>query len=145
MRFVAALAPPPPLAAGAQGAFTSLHPEAAIPDPPARIDQHAYTDLVIGMQERLNALGFDAGPPNGDFGTKTQAALAQFQLSHALPASGQLDDQTLAALGLSRNAASAGGTAAPQAETTPQPQEPVQPPDAPVNRPEEPAPKPGAS
>jgi peptidoglycan hydrolase-like protein with peptidoglycan-binding domain len=144
MRFVAVIALAAPLAAGAQSAFTSLHPEAAIPDPEARVDQHAYTDLVIGMQERLNALGFDAGPPNGDFGTKTQAALAQFQLSHALPASGQLDDQTLAALGLSRNAASAGGTAAPQAETT-QPQEPAQPPDAPANRPEEPAPKPGAS
>ncbi|HWM44074.1 MAG TPA: peptidoglycan-binding domain-containing protein, partial [Burkholderiales bacterium] len=54
------------------------------------------------VQERLRALGFDAGPVNGDFGEKTQAALAQFQLSRAIPASGQLDEQTLAELGVTR-------------------------------------------
>ena len=58
------------------------------------------------MQERLNALGFDAGPPNGAFEGKTQAALAQFQLSRLIPASGQLDDQTLAELGIERLVAS---------------------------------------
>ena len=64
------------------------------------------------MQERLTALGFYTGPINGDIGPYTQAALAQFQLSVPIPASGALDDQTVAALGLERSTqASAGGSA----------------------------------
>jgi peptidoglycan hydrolase-like protein with peptidoglycan-binding domain len=54
------------------------------------------------VQEKLRERGFYAGPINGDIGPNTQAALAQFQLSIPLPASGQLDDQTLAALGIER-------------------------------------------
>src|SRR5688572_18322495 len=111
MRFIAALMLAAPLAALGQSPFTSLHPEEAYPNPEPRISQHAHTDLVVGMQERLNALGFDAGPRNGDFGAKTQAALAQFQLSRAIPAGGQLDDQTLAELGVAREEAAAGASA----------------------------------
>jgi peptidoglycan hydrolase-like protein with peptidoglycan-binding domain len=84
------------------GTFTSLHPEEAIPDPPQQISSSPHADLVSQVQEKLLALGFDAGPVNGDFGAKTQAALAQFQLSRTIPAGGQLDDQTLAELGVSR-------------------------------------------
>ena len=40
----------------------------------------------------------NSGPVNGDFGTKTQAALAQFQLANNIPVSGMLDSATLAAL-----------------------------------------------
>jgi peptidoglycan hydrolase-like protein with peptidoglycan-binding domain len=90
-----------PLPAAA-GALTSLHPEEAIPDPPERVSQWAYAGFISRVQEKLRALGFDPGPVNGDFGEKTQAALAQFQLSSAIPASGQLDDQTLAELGVTR-------------------------------------------
>jgi len=103
-----------PLAAMAAGPFTSLHPEEAIPDPDARMVQGPYAGFISGVQVKLRELGFDAGPVNGDFGEKTQAALAQFQLSRAIPAGGQLDDQTLAELGLARDAdasAGAGGTA----------------------------------
>ena len=91
-----------PLAGAAGGAFTALHPEQAIPDPDARIVPGPYSAFVARVQERLLALGFDAGPVNGDFGEKTQAALAQFQLSVPLPASGQLDDETLRELGIRR-------------------------------------------
>jgi len=103
-----------PLAAMAAGPFTSLHPEEAIPDPDARMVQGPYAGFISGVQVKLRELGFDAGPVNGDFGEKTQAALAQFQLSRAIPAGGQLDDQTLAELGVARDAdasAGAGGTA----------------------------------
>lgn len=93
-----------PLAA-AKNALTSLHPEEAIPDPSKPVSQGPYAEFIGRVQERLRALGFDAGPVNGDFGTKTQAALAQFQLSRAIPASGQLDDQTLAELGVARDEA----------------------------------------
>jgi peptidoglycan hydrolase-like protein with peptidoglycan-binding domain len=98
-----------PIAAIAAGPFTSLHPEEAIPDPTEQLAAGAYEDFIKRMQAKLRELGFDAGPVNGDFGFKTQAALAQFQLSRAIPASGQLDDPTLAELGVMREEA---GTAA---------------------------------
>lgn len=105
------------LNASAGGPFTSLHPEEAIPDPPERMSSGPYAGFISRVQEKLRALGFDAGPVNGDFGYKTQAALAQFQLSRAIPAGGQLDDQTLAELGVERDAApaSAGASAPPSA------------------------------
>ena len=90
-------------AAAAGGAFTSLHPEEALPDPVERASSHPYSDFISRVQEKLNSLGFAAGPVNGDFGEKTQAALAQFQLSRTIPASGQLDDPTLYELGLERD------------------------------------------
>jgi peptidoglycan hydrolase-like protein with peptidoglycan-binding domain len=90
------------LGAVAADAFSSLHPEAAIPDPPERVTPGAHAGFISRVQEKLNALGFSAGPVNGDFGEKTQAALAQFQLSRTIPASGQLDDTTLAELGVTR-------------------------------------------
>ena len=106
-----------PLNGIAADAFTSLHPEAAHPDNTRQVSQDRYTDLNKRVQERLHARGFDAGPVNGEFDGKTQAALAQFQLSEALPASGQLDERTLAALGIEAGApAAAGGTVEVSAE-----------------------------
>jgi peptidoglycan hydrolase-like protein with peptidoglycan-binding domain len=109
-----------PLGAMAATAFTSLHPEEAHPDPIEQNTPDPYTGFISRLQEKLRALGFDAGPVNGDFGGKTQAALAQFQLSRSLPASGQLDPQTLAELGVQRDAAqaSAGASADSSAGAT---------------------------
>jgi peptidoglycan hydrolase-like protein with peptidoglycan-binding domain len=93
-----------PLGAVAADELTSLHPEAAYPDDTQQASSSdRYTEFTKRVQERLHAEGFDAGPLNGEFWTKTQAALAQFQLSRALPASGQLDDATLAELGVERD------------------------------------------
>jgi peptidoglycan hydrolase-like protein with peptidoglycan-binding domain len=103
----------------AAGAFTALHPEEAYPNPTEQPSPDLYTGFVSKVQEKLRELGFDAGPVNGDFGAKTQAALAQFQLSRTIPASGQLDGQTLAELGVRRDdpqdsaVASTGSTTAP--------------------------------
>ncbi len=102
-----------PLAANAASPFTSLHPEEAIPDPVERSSPGPYTEFISQVQRKLLELGFAAGPVNGDFGAKTQAALAQFQLSRAIPAGGQLDDQTLAELGVARDDAGAGASASP--------------------------------
>jgi peptidoglycan hydrolase-like protein with peptidoglycan-binding domain len=68
-----------------------------------------YIDFNKRVQERLTALGFYTGPINGDIGPNSQAALAQFQLSLPLPASGALDDQTVAALGLERSVQASAG------------------------------------
>jgi peptidoglycan hydrolase-like protein with peptidoglycan-binding domain len=115
--FVLSLAAP--LGALADGAFTSLHPEDTYPDPTQAASADPYSGFISGVQEKLRELGFDAGPANGDFSTKTQAALGQFQLSRDLPASGQLDDRTLAELGVTRETAqaSAGATTEPAANT----------------------------
>lgn len=107
-----------PVAAAAGGSFTSLHPEEAIPDPAPQVSAGPYDDFIKRVQEKLRGLGFDAGPVNGDFGEKTQAALAQFQLSRTIPASGQLDDQTLAELGVIRDEAQA--AAGPSAPPSPE-------------------------
>ena len=63
--------------------------------------------MIEEVQQKLHVLGFDAGPVNGDFGPKTQAALAQFQLSASIPVSGALDRQTLDALGVRPDAQAA--------------------------------------
>jgi peptidoglycan hydrolase-like protein with peptidoglycan-binding domain len=101
-----------PLGAPAADALTSLHPEAAYPnDTPPLLSPGPYAEFNKRVQQKLLELGFDAGPVNGDFGIKTQAALAQFQLSRDLPASGSLDERTLAELGVQRDAdASAGAS-----------------------------------
>jgi peptidoglycan hydrolase-like protein with peptidoglycan-binding domain len=92
---------------------SGVHPEEDHPDPVGQASADPYTGFVSQVQEKLRELGFDAGPVNGDFGTKTQAALAQFQLSRTIPAGGQLDDLTLQELGVHRQQAeaAAGGTA----------------------------------
>ena len=83
---------------------SGLHPEEDHPDPVTQTSPDLYSGFISEVQEKLRALGFDAGPVNGDFGGKTQAALAQFQLSRAIPAGGQLDDKTLDELGIRRPA-----------------------------------------
>jgi peptidoglycan hydrolase-like protein with peptidoglycan-binding domain len=100
-----------PMGALASGPFTALHPEEHEPNPTAQASADPYTGFISEVQEKLRELGFDAGPVNGDFGTKTQAALAQFQLSRAMPASGQLDEETLQQLGVQQQEerAAAGG------------------------------------
>jgi peptidoglycan hydrolase-like protein with peptidoglycan-binding domain len=95
----------PPPSGEAREAPTDSPPQ-VVPDP--------YAGLNKRVQEKLQAMGLYDGPVNGDFGFNTQAALAQFQLSVPLPASGMLDEQTLAALGVELEASgdrpSAGGT-----------------------------------
>jgi peptidoglycan hydrolase-like protein with peptidoglycan-binding domain len=91
-------------AVSAGDALSDMHPEDAYPNPDpaaaAPASPGPFTDLFKQVQEKLNALGFDAGPANGQFDSKTQAALTQFQLSWPLPASGSLDEATLRALGV---------------------------------------------
>jgi peptidoglycan hydrolase-like protein with peptidoglycan-binding domain len=104
------------------GAFTSLHPEEAYPDPVAQPSADPYSGFITSVQEKLRELGFDAGPPNGDFGAKTQTALGQFQLSRGLAVSGQLDDQTLDELGVRRELVQAPAEASSGSTTEPVPQ-----------------------
>ena len=75
---------------------------------------------VRTLQEQLHALGFDAGPVDGDFGPKTQYAVQRFQTSQGLSPDGIVGNQTMSAL--LRPSAT---------RTTPAPRLPVYPPHSP--------------
>ena len=89
----------------------------------ALIRYNPACDLVYGhkgyrtavMQKALNANGADLNG-DGEFGSKTLAALKAFQKSAGLPVTGKGDAATLAALGL-----------APVVEKPPEPEQPAQP------------------
>jgi photosystem II stability/assembly factor-like uncharacterized protein len=70
-------------------------PRPAPPVPVKRAD-----DMVMRAQAALNAAGYDAGTPDGQAGTRTVAAIRQFQAAKELPQTGKFDDATLTALGL---------------------------------------------
>ena len=55
---------------------------------------------VREAQQALNQRGFQAGPPDGFISRATEVALRNFQASANLQATGQLDRQTLDALGI---------------------------------------------
>jgi peptidoglycan hydrolase-like protein with peptidoglycan-binding domain len=85
----------------AGNAVSDMHPEEAYPDDaPLLVSPGPYVDLVTQVQKKLHELDFDPGPVNGAASSKLQAALAQFQLSRALPVSGMFDEQTLKELGV---------------------------------------------
>src|ERR1700730_15715163 len=85
-------------------------------------------DEIRQLQITLNQRGFNVGEPDGNFGPRTRAALMQFQQREGLQRSGQIDQQTMSALGINAggrqgvqggrgpsSAGQAGGTQQPSA------------------------------
>ncbi|WP_026782031.1 peptidoglycan-binding protein [Pleomorphomonas koreensis] len=70
---------------------------AAAPEHTASVDD---TRLVARTQAILSSLGFDAGPADGKMGKKTRDAIAAFQTSKGLPATGEIDKTLIEALGM---------------------------------------------
>jgi peptidoglycan hydrolase-like protein with peptidoglycan-binding domain len=66
-------------------------------------------DLVKQAQEKLSAAGHDVGEADGILGPRTQKGLKEFQQSKGLQPSGQLDQKTIAALGVSGEASASTG------------------------------------
>jgi hypothetical protein len=60
----------------------------------------AQEDKVIQAQRLLSTLGYDLGIADGILGPQTRQAIAAYQHSQNLPATGELDTATLTALGL---------------------------------------------
>jgi peptidoglycan hydrolase-like protein with peptidoglycan-binding domain len=60
-------------------------------------------------QQALSQQGYDPGPADGKMGQKTKSALKKFQQSQGMQASGKLDQQTLAALGIQGAGSGTGG------------------------------------
>lgn len=62
----------------------------------------AYDATTIrSVQQALNDRGYNAGPVDGRWGVATQEAVRRFQQVAGLPATGELEPSTLAALGIS--------------------------------------------
>lgn len=63
-------------------------------------DYSSSDSLAASAQDRLNRLGYSAGPADGVIGPQTRDALADFQNDNRLPVTGNLDTPTVRALGL---------------------------------------------
>jgi len=70
-----------------------------------RLPAMLSSDLMLLVQESLNRFGYHLGTPDGKGGPTTTAAVKRFQGDRHLPITGNMDDLTLKALGVSRNAA----------------------------------------
>ncbi|MEW5726838.1 MAG: peptidoglycan-binding protein [Pseudomonadota bacterium] len=66
----------------------------------AQQTQSVSSDFLQRVQKRLGDRGYDVGPIDGVWGDSTQTALRNFQRDQGLRQSGQLDRQTIAALGI---------------------------------------------
>ena len=66
-------------------------------------------DAVRDLQTRLNALGFNCGTVDGDFGKKTEAAVKAFQKARGLNVDGIAGEVTLKALEAPVNVCISGG------------------------------------
>lgn len=73
--------------------------------------QEQSPDLVKQAQEKLSALGKNVGTPDGQMNSRTQQALQEFQRDNGLQPSGQLDQQTLAALYIHQSGSASGSPA----------------------------------
>jgi peptidoglycan hydrolase-like protein with peptidoglycan-binding domain len=60
------------------------------------------SDEMREVQERLNAMGYDAGEPDGRLGEATRAGVKQAQLAFGLPADGYPTTELLSRLRGSR-------------------------------------------
>lgn len=98
-------------------------------DMKARGDKAAKSGTMAGNREHVRAVqqalkdkGHDPGAIDGVMGPRTQAALKEFQGKEGLKASGRMDSETLAKLGVQAKAgasADSGASASPSASPSP--------------------------
>ena len=75
----------------------------------------ADADQVRGLQQALKDQGHDPGEIDGKMGPRTQAALRDYQQKQGLKATGQLDAETAAKLGVESKTSAAPSTGSPAA------------------------------
>jgi len=66
-----------------------------------------YRARVKQVQASLNAAGYSAGPPDGALGPKSRAAISRYQTDNRLAATGDVNAELLASLGIENNGATA--------------------------------------
>jgi peptidoglycan hydrolase-like protein with peptidoglycan-binding domain len=70
-----------------------------MPPPQSTLSGTAVPESQVKQaQQQLKSAGLYKGTVDGKMGTDTQQAIEQFQQKHGLPATGTLDEQTMAAL-----------------------------------------------
>ena len=76
--------------------------EATAPNTRLRSSAPVDTNVVVAAQRALSRYGYDPGPADGMFNPSTRDAVLQFQSARGMKSTGELDSQTLAALGIAR-------------------------------------------
>jgi peptidoglycan hydrolase-like protein with peptidoglycan-binding domain len=66
-------------------------------------EQNLSKDQIRQVQQALDQKGFKAGQPDGMLGPETKNAIKEFQQKQGWNATGELDSQTMSALGMSGN------------------------------------------
>jgi photosystem II stability/assembly factor-like uncharacterized protein len=82
------------------GATARNTPPASAPGERIATPQKNAEGTVRRAQEALDRAGYEIGTPDGQLGPRTVAAIKRFQTDRYLPVTGQLDETTLAALGV---------------------------------------------
>lgn len=103
---------------------------------------------TLAVQQRLNAMGYDAGVPDGLPGGKTRTAIVAFQKSRKLPADGLVTKQLLEYLNAENSPARTQSASQPPValqQPATQPPPPVQSPTRPLIVPQESSEKPDLS
>src|ERR1700731_261088 len=72
-------------------------------------EQNLSKDEIRQVQQALDQKGFKSGQPDGVLGPETKNAIKEFQQKQGWNATGELDNQTLSALGVSTNGQNATG------------------------------------
>jgi photosystem II stability/assembly factor-like uncharacterized protein len=107
---IAAAKPTTPSRRGRPAARSKVRRTTQVRTPPQRTAtapaarNQVSDDVVRRSQEALDRAGYEIGTADGHLGPRTVAAIKRFQTDHYLSVSGQLDDGTLAALGVGANA-----------------------------------------
>ncbi len=76
-------------------------------------------EVVKQVQKQLNDKGYEVGAADGQAGPRTQAGVKKFQESEKLSATGRIDQQTLAALGINEQDATGGFGKSPASSSSP--------------------------
>jgi murein L,D-transpeptidase YcbB/YkuD len=84
---------PPP--GGAQGEATRAAGDVDMDAKPPTLDAEGVRKVQAALQKK----GIDPGPIDGIFGPRTKEAVRTFQSRYGIKASGEVDNQTLFALG----------------------------------------------
>ena len=92
---------PPPVPPAAPPPIPVLRPLPPVvqPLPPPPAEPSVPVDVVFAIQVRLDRAHFSTGGIDGRWGAKSEKALAAWQKKNGQPATGQIDEAVVAALG----------------------------------------------
>jgi peptidoglycan hydrolase-like protein with peptidoglycan-binding domain len=99
--------------AGSEVAHTQTPRSTAMPSQSTTTETAVPESQVKQVQQQLKSAGLYKGTVDGKMGSDTQQAIEQFQQKHGLPATGALDEQTMAALQSNTGRAGSSSTLTP--------------------------------